>query len=145
MFKHILLPTDGSKLSERSVREGIRMAKQLKASVTALHVIPKVHAFDYQMDMLAKEGKGYEEERAEQAEGYLRFVKKSAASADVKCDVMHVVSDQPYKAIIKAAGQRDCDLILMASHGRKGIEGLLLGSETQKVLTHSKVPVLVYR
>ena len=65
--------------------------------------------------------------------------------ADVPCDTLHLVSDQPYKAIVKAAKKNACDLILMASHGRRGLEGFLLGSETQKVLTHSTIPVLVYR
>ncbi|MEP6484568.1 MAG: universal stress protein [Rudaea sp.] len=145
MFKHILLPTDGSKLSERSVREGIRMAKQLNASVTALHVVPKAHAYDYSMGLMMESAADVEKDRDARAEDYLRFVKKTAAGANVKCETLHVASDQPYKEIIKTAGKKACDLILMASHGRRGIEGLLLGSETQKVLAHSTLPVLVYR
>jgi nucleotide-binding universal stress UspA family protein len=145
MFKHILLPTDGSKLSENSVRRGMQLAKSLKASVTALHVIPNFKTFSYQAELLESSRGEYAAESVERAKRYLGFVKRVAAGAGVTCDVEHVVSDQPFKAIIKTAASRDCDLILMASHGRRGIEGFLLGSETQKVLTHSKTPVLVYR
>lgn len=145
MFKHILLPTDGSKLSEKSVRQGIRMAKALNASVTALHVVPKFHTFTYQTAMLQSTREQYSGKTSERADEYLDFVKKVAKGADIECDVMHVSGDQPFKEIIKAAKKSKCDLILMASHGRRGIEGFLLGSETQKVLTHSQIPVLVYR
>ncbi len=144
MFEHILLPTDGSKLSEKSVKQGIRMAKALKASVTALHVSPKLHSFKYPLDVL-ESSRDYAQACETSASNYLDFVKRVAAGAGVECDVVHVTSDQPYKEIIKAAQKKKCDLILMASHGRRGIEGFLLGSETQKVLTHSQIPVLVYR
>ncbi|HZP66375.1 MAG TPA: universal stress protein [Rudaea sp.] len=145
MYKHILLPTDGTKLSEKSVKQGVRMAKSLGARVTALHVVPKFHTFTYQMDMLESTRDGYETEAVARAKTYLDYVRKVASAADVPCDAMYAISDQPFKEIIKAAGKKDCDLILMASHGRRGLEGFLLGSETQKVLTHSRVPVLVYR
>jgi len=145
MFKHILLPTDGSKLSEKSVKQGIRMAKALNAKVTALHVVPKFHTFTYQSEMLESTRREYEADAAVRTKNYLEFVRKVAASSDVKCETAQVASDQPFKEIIKAAEKKSCDLILMASHGRRGLEGFLLGSETQKVLTHSTVPVLVYR
>jgi nucleotide-binding universal stress UspA family protein len=145
MFKHILLPTDGSRLSEKSVKQGIRMAKALNARVTALHVVPKFHTFTYQSGMLESTRREYEAGAAERTKNCLEFVRKVAAGSDVKCDTAQVSSDQPFQEIIKAAGKKGCDLILMASHGRRGIEGFLLGSETQKVLTHSTVPVLVYR
>jgi nucleotide-binding universal stress UspA family protein len=145
MFKHILLPTDGSKLSEKSVKQGIRMAKALKASVTALHVIPKFHTFTYLADMIESTREQYLGESAKRANEYLDFVKKVARGSDVECNVAQVTSDKPFKEIVKAAKKAKCDLILMASHGRRGIEGFLLGSETQKVLTHSDIPVLVYR
>ena len=133
MFKHILLPTDGSKLSEKSIRQGIRFAKACDAKVTALNVIPRIAL------------RNYEEEVVGQANGYLDFGTKVAKGADVECEVVSALSDRPFKEIIKLAKKRDCDLILMASHGRRGVEGFLLGSETQKVLTHSQIPVLVYR
>ena len=145
MFKHVLLPTDGSKLSDKSVRQGIRLAKTMQARVTALHVIPKYHTFTYQSDMLETTREDYNRASEKRAEEFLRHVKRVAAGAGVECETMHATSDQPFKEIIRTAEKKDCDLILMASHGRKGIEGLLLGSETQKVLTHSKTPVLVYR
>ena len=145
MFKHVLLPTDGSKLSEKSVRQGIRLAKSLHARVTALHVIPKFHTFTYETEMLALTQGEYEQVAAKRAEEFLHTVEKIAANSGVECDTLRSTSDQPYEEIIKVAEKKDCDLILMASHGRRGIEGLLLGSETQKVLTHSKTPVLVYR
>lgn len=145
MFKHVLLPTDGSKLSEKSVRQGIRLAKALDARVTALHVVPKFHTFTYEADMLELTRGDYERTSAKRAGDYLRTVKKIATNAGVECDTVHTTSDRPYEEIIKMAEKKGCDLILMASHGRHGLEGLLLGSETQKVLTHSKTPVLVFR
>ena len=145
MFKHVLLPTDGSKLSEKSVKQGIRLAKSLNARVTALHVIPKFHTFTYETDMLELTRGEYESVSEKRAGDFLRTVKKIATHAGVECETLHTTSDQPYEEIIKTAQKKDCDLILMASHGRRGLEGLVLGSETQKVLTHSKMPVLVYR
>ncbi len=145
MFKHILLPTDGSKLSQNAIKHGVRLARALKARITALTAIPQFHAFTYQVEMLEATREQFEQESARRAAEYLEFARKTAAAAGVKCDGVHVVSDEPYREIIKIARRRKCDLILMASHGRRGIAGFLLGSETQKVLTHSRVPVLVYR
>jgi nucleotide-binding universal stress UspA family protein len=106
MFKRILLPTDGSKLSEKSVKHGIRMAKQLGASVTALHVIPKVHGYDYQMELLSRSSADLRGEDEQRAAACLRFVKKAAAGAEVSCETLHVVSDHPYKAIVAAAKRK---------------------------------------
>jgi nucleotide-binding universal stress UspA family protein len=145
MFKHILLPTDGSKLSEKAIRHSVRMAKALGAKITALHVTPKFHTFTYSMEMLEATRGNYEADATERARNYLEFARKVARAAGVSCDGVQASGDQPYKEIIKIAQKKGCDVILMASHGRRGIEGFLLGSETQKVLTHSKVPVLVYR
>jgi nucleotide-binding universal stress UspA family protein len=145
MFKHILVPTDGSKLSEKAVKHAVSLARQSNAKVTALHVIPKFHTFTYNTEMLEATEKGYAVSAAEHAKQYLRFAERAAKVADVDCDTLTTMGDHPFKEIIKTAKKKDCDLILMASHGRRGIEGFLLGSETQKVLTHSNVPVLVYR
>jgi nucleotide-binding universal stress UspA family protein len=145
MFKHVLLPTDGSKLSDKSIKQGIRLAKTVGAKVTALHVIPRFHTFTYEADMLEGTRDDYARASEKRASEFLRHVKRIATGAGVECDTVHATSDQPFKEIIRTAEKKDCDLILMASHGRKGIEGFLLGSETQKVLTHSKTPVLVYR
>jgi nucleotide-binding universal stress UspA family protein len=145
MFKHILVPTDGSKLSEKAVKHAARLAAQLGARLTALHVIPKFHPSSYQMELLQMTAGDYTQARQQHAQQFLRYAERAAAAAKVDCDKKSVISDHPYKEIVKAAQQHGCDLILMASHGRRGIEGFLLGSETQKVLTHSHVPVLVYR
>jgi nucleotide-binding universal stress UspA family protein len=145
MFRHILLPTDGSPLSEGAVRKGIQFAKTINARVTGFCVIPKLSYFGYDSEI----GPEFKIQaaaaiKAEMSKSLLA-IEKAAKEAGVPCETAHEKSDQPYEAIIEAAQRRDCDLIIMASHGRRGVEGLLLGSETQKVLTHSKIPVLVYR
>ena len=145
MFKHILLPTDGSKLSEKAVRQSVRMAKALNAKITALHVVPKFHTFGFQPEMIEPTRSEYEQESTARAQEFLAFAGKVAKAAGVDFDGVKVSGDHPFKEIIRTAQKKGCDMILMASHGRRGIEGFLLGSETQKVLTHSKVPVLVYR
>lgn len=145
MFKHILVPTDGSKLSEKAVKQAVHLAKQTKGRVTAMHVIPKFHTFTYQAEMLELTAKEYEASAQDRAKQYLRYAERVAGNADVSCDGVQSFSDQPFQEIIKTARKKRCDLIVMASHGRRGIEGFLLGSETQKVLTHSRVPVLVLR
>jgi nucleotide-binding universal stress UspA family protein len=145
MFKHILLPTDGSELSAAAIQEGIRFAKSIGAQVTGLCVMPNQHPFFYEteipMDALEHAAKRYKE----QAGTYLAVIEKTAREAGVACDNVYEVNDSPYEAIIQVAEKKGCDLIMMASHGRRGVKGLLLGSETQKVLTHSSIPVLVYR
>jgi nucleotide-binding universal stress UspA family protein len=147
MFKHILLPTDGSKLSEKAIRQSIRMAKTLNAKVTALHVMPKFRALDmFGADPSNPPTRGeFEQKTAACADNYLAFARKVALAAGVEFDDVRVSGDQPFREIIRTAEKKGCDVILMASHGRRGIEGFLLGSETQKVLTHSTIPVLVYR
>jgi nucleotide-binding universal stress UspA family protein len=145
MFKKILVPTDGSKLSEKAVKKAVQLASETGARIHALHVVPKFHTFTYQSEMLELTAKEFEASASERAKEYLRYVERVAKAAEVACDGSFSFSDQPYKEIIKAAQRKKCDLIVMASHGRRGIEGLLLGSETQKVLTHSRVPVLVLR
>jgi nucleotide-binding universal stress UspA family protein len=145
MFKHVLLPTDGSKLSETAVQSGVQFAKSLNARVTGCSVLPKLHFFNYDSDMPTAIKEQAIQECKLQAENHLDFVRRTAKEAGVPCDTVCGTSDQAYDAIVKAAEEKGCDLIMMASHGRRGISGLLLGSETQKVLTHSKIPVLVYR
>lgn len=145
MFKNILVPTDGSKLSEKAVKRAVQLAKQTKGRIHALHVVPKFHTFTYQAEMLELTAKEFEATASERAREYLRYVERVAKASGVPYDGSFTFSDQPYKEIIKWAQRKKCDLIVMASHGRRGIEGLLLGSETQKVLTHSRVPVLVLR
>ena len=148
MFKHILLPTDGSKLSGRAVKLGIEFAKSVRAKVTTVCVAPEFR-------MVADEGfvspigadmkKRFDAESREHARKLLAKVEKAAKTARVKCEAVVVVGDLPFQQIIDTARKKKCDLIMMASHGRKGLSSLLLGSETAKVLTHSKIPVLVVR
>jgi len=143
MFKHILLPTDGSELSEAAIQKGIQFAKSINAEVTGFHVILPFHVFSLRTGMDTKEQ--YERQSKGQAEQFLGVIKKAAEKAGVSCDTDYVTSSHPYEMIIKAAEKKGCDLIMMASHGRRGLQGLLIGSETHKVLTHTKIPVLVFR
>jgi nucleotide-binding universal stress UspA family protein len=145
MFKHILLPTDGSKFSEAAIRKGVEFAKSAGAKVTGFHVTPQFHVFTYRTEMLEDTREEFARDSRAHAEKYLAVIQKAAKDAGVACEVAYVNGDHPHEAIIKAAQERGCDLIMMASHGRKGVQGMLLGSETQKVLTHSQIPVLVYR
>lgn len=148
MFKHILLPTDGSKLSDRAVQRGLEFAKAIKARVTTVHAVPEFRMIveeGFVSPMTAELKKRFESESQQHAKKMLAKVEKAAKTAGVKCEAVAVVSDFPYQQIIDTAKKKKCDLIIMASHGRKGLSSLLLGSETAKVLTHSKIPVLVVR
>jgi len=146
MFKSILIPTDGSELSQRAVKIAMELAQLHQARVTAIHVIPDYHlliAYEGAFDPVTEER--IEEEAKTRAEGYLAYVRKCAQEAGVPCDTVCETSDHPYDAILKIADARHCDLIVMTSHGRKGLAAVLLGSETRKVLTHTKKPVLIVR
>jgi len=146
MFNNILIPTDGSELSQRAVRMAVELAKLHQARITGIHVIPDYHlliAYEGAFDPVTEER--IEEEAKTRAEGYLAFVRKGAEDAGVPCELVCETSDHPYEAILKTAESRGCDLIVMTSHGRKGLVAVLLGSETRKVLTHAKIPVLIVR
>ena len=145
MFKHILLPTDGSALSKMAVQQGVALAKALGARVTGLHVSPEFHVVTYRAEMLEDTENQYMQDSQRYAAEVLAEVQREAQASGVACETVVVVSDHPHEAIIRTAAERGCDLIAMASHGRKGITGFLLGSETQKVLVHSDKPVLVLR
>jgi nucleotide-binding universal stress UspA family protein len=145
MYKHILIPTDGSDLSWMAVRQGIALAKSLNARVTALTVSPTFRTVTVDPVMVADTPEQYRKDCEAAAARYLDAANESAKVMGVTCEGLHVVSDYPYQAIIETAQSKGCDLIFMASHGRRGVAALLLGSETTKVLTHSKIPVLVYR
>jgi nucleotide-binding universal stress UspA family protein len=143
MFKNILLPTDGSPLSEAAIRKGVQFAKSINAKVTGFYALPEFHIVTYRTDMLEDTRESFAKDSRAQAEKYLGVIEKIAKEAGVACETVRATSDHPYEAIIKAAQDKGCDLIMMASHGRRGVRGLLLGSETQKVLTHAKLPVMV--
>jgi nucleotide-binding universal stress UspA family protein len=150
MYKHILLPTDGSRLSEKTAKQAINLAKDLGAKITAIHVMPDAEAYVSEryhvLPALAAPVKSkYKKEAAALAKEILDQIGVAANTAGVECAQVSVTSDSPYEAIIRQATKSRCDLIMMASHGRRGLPGILLGSETQKVLTHSKIPVLVCR
>jgi nucleotide-binding universal stress UspA family protein len=146
MYKHLLLPTDGTELSEASVRSAIALAHEHGAKVTGLYVMPDYQTVIYGADALMTNSSAeFDRSVNLDADKALSFVEAIAKQEGVPYDLAKVTSNSTYKAIIQHAKDKDCDLIFMASHGRKGISGLLLGSETQKVLTHTSVPVLVYR
>jgi nucleotide-binding universal stress UspA family protein len=145
MFKHILLPTDGSELSAAAIEQGVRFAKSIGAKVTGLSVMPLQHPFSYETAIPADALEQAARRCKELAETYLAAIEKAAGREGVACEVVYEKNDYPYETIIRVAREKHCDLIMMASHGRRGVGALLIGSETQKVLTHSKIPVLVYR
>jgi nucleotide-binding universal stress UspA family protein len=145
MFKHILIPTDGSDLSRKAVLYGVQLAKSSKARVTALTVTDPYRVATMDAVLIPVDEGEYEEQSQRLADRALEQVKMAADAAGVACETIRELHDQPYRAIIDSAHALNCDVIVMASHGRRGLSALLLGSETVKVLTHSTIPVLVYR
>lgn len=147
MFKHILVPTDGSELSNATVKRALTFAKEAGASVTFFFAKPDYPISFYGEGALIDPTtpEQFSELADRQAQEVLAGAMKLADEAGVAADTRADTNDLPYQAIIDAATETGCDLIFMASHGRRGLKGLLLGSETQKVLTHSTIPVLVYR
>lgn len=147
MFRHILVPTDGSQLSTETVKRAISFARESGARITFFYARPEYPVAFYGegafIDPTTPEK--FAEMTGLQADEILSGCESLAKAEGVDCSKLSVTSDIPYEAIIEGATQANCDLIFMASHGRRGISGLLLGSETQKVLTHSTIPVLVYR
>lgn len=147
MYKHILLPTDGSMLSQQAIRSGVLFARNTGATVTGIHVIPRQR--QDRLEAWMHHDAHYAEKRQElfekTADKYLAYIANSALAEGISCTCKLVKSDEPYRAIVKTAEKERCDLIFMASHGWKGDSALILGSETLKVLLHSKVPVLVHK
>ncbi len=149
MYRHILVPTDGSPLSTRAVKEAIELAKTCGAKLTAVHVIPPFTPPVYMEGMIPYpelySPEEYKRVTEAQSKRLLAKIEERARAAGVPCATATVTAQPVWKAILSAARSKRCDAIVMASHGRKGIEGMLLGSETHKVLTHTKLPVLVCR
>ena len=145
MYKNILIPTDGSELSGKALRDGLALAKTLGAKVTVLTVSLPFHVFTLETAMLEDTAPEYQKHIQTKAGKILGDAASAAKSAGVECETMHVEHAHPYQAIINTAGTKGCDLITMASHGRRGVAALVLGSVTVQVLTHSKIPVLVHR
>lgn len=144
MYKHILIPTDGSELSEKAIANGVALARPLGAEITALTVM-KPWRRGRRPAGLERSRQVYEERANECAHKYLQFAVRLATGAGVAINTEQVFNEYPYEAIIETAKDRGCDLILMASHGRRGIKAIVLGSETTKVLTHCTIPILVHR
>jgi nucleotide-binding universal stress UspA family protein len=150
MYKSMLVPTDGSKLSVKAVAAAISLAKACGAKVTFLHVMPNYREYVNQryvlpLSLAAPVEKKLQKEAVARSKQIVEDTRAQAVAAGVESAAVSVVHASPYEAIVKQATKSRCDLIVMASHGRKGLEGLLLGSETTKVLVHCKVPVLVIR
>jgi nucleotide-binding universal stress UspA family protein len=145
VFKNILVATDGSDLAAKAVEQGILFAKSIGAKITAVTVTEPFHVLSLSASELEYTPIEYTKYMEAHAEKVLDSVSAAAKLAGVPCETLHVEHEQVYQAIIDAASARNCDLIVMASHGRRGVSAVVLGSETVKVLTHSKIPVLVYR
>jgi len=146
MFKHILMPTDGSEHSERAIERGVELAKLCGAKVTGIHVMP-----DYRL-MIAYEGafdsatyERVEEEARARAANFLAFVQKTADAAGVPCETVAATNEHPYDAIVNTANERGCDLIVMTARYRRGLVALIMGSETTRVLHRASIPVLMFR
>jgi nucleotide-binding universal stress UspA family protein len=147
MFKKILIPTDGSALSRKAVRAGVRLAKELGANVTAYYALEMFQPYVYGDGTVIDSAtlNAFERRAREQGQKYLAEVEKAAKAAGVRCETAMTKPATPYQGIVDAARRQKCDVIFMASHGRGEFASLILGSVTQKVLAKSKVPVLVYR
>lgn len=145
MFKHILLPTDGSELSLRAVDTGIELAARLGARVHAFHVLVPFPATVYFAEFIQANEAAYTRDAVASAEGHLAEVRRRAEAAGVPCESSYETDARPFAAIVGAARKHQCDLIVMASHGWRGFDRLLLGSETHKVILNGDVPVLVCR
>ncbi|HUP34518.1 MAG TPA: universal stress protein [Candidatus Limnocylindria bacterium] len=147
MYKHILIPTDGSRLAREAALAGVKLAKSMGARVTGFHAAPPATPVEYKglfpVGYRAPAERARIIERA--ARKHLEVIEKAAKAAGVRCKVEHVTNDFPAEAIVAAARRSNCDLIFMPTHGRRGFRNSMLGTQTQKVLSLAKVPVLVHR
>jgi nucleotide-binding universal stress UspA family protein len=146
MYRHILIATDGSVLAEKGVSHGLSLAKSVGAKVTALIVEAPFNVFDVRESRVRQMSEAFAQHAEltkQHAAKVLNHVADSAKAAGVPCQTVQVEHDHPYQAIVTTAKDKGCDLIVMASHGRSGISAVLLGSVTNKVLTHTNIPVLV--
>ena len=144
MYKHILLPTDGSELSKAAMNHGIELAKAIGARVTAMVVSTPLTSLVVDPSRVSGALEQYKALVAEQTAKYLDNIRNNAGMAGVDCVTMCIEHDKPYEAIVDTAKNNGCDLVVMASHGLRGVSAIL-GSETLKVLTHTSIPILVYR
>ena len=147
MFKNILIPTDGSAVANKAVKAGIELASQLGAKVIGYYAVeaiqPRVYGEGYMIDN--KTIKVFEQQARQVGQKHIDSMAKIAAAAGVKFAGVMTMAETPFEGIVECAKKQKCDAIFMASHGRRGLAGVIMGSVTHKVLTHSKLPVLVYR
>lgn len=145
MFRHILLSTDGSAQSVAAADKVLQFARDIGAQVTVVHVVLPVNLIAYEPGAIEAGQDACRKDRERCLREYLAPIEQRAQEYKVKCTALQVEAEQPYEAILSTAHDRMCDLIAMASHGRKGLGALILGSQTQKVLTHSAIPVMVLK
>ncbi|HEY0848180.1 MAG TPA: universal stress protein [Noviherbaspirillum sp.] len=145
MFKTILVPTDGSALSDKAVDAALQLARENGSTVVGLSVAEPFQFSPLSEQAMSDECAVYEEKMRAQAMQHVEKVAAAARAMDIPCETVVAQSFMPYEKIIETAQDKHCDAIVMASHGRTGFDALVHGSQTQKVLTHSKIPVLVYR
>lgn len=145
MYRHILIATDGSDIARRAEEQGIAVARALGATVTALMVTERFPANSPVMLPSTDDVRRYEGEMAKGAGAVLARVGKAATAAGVACATLHIPDGSTVESILTACQQEGCDLVVMATHGRRGIDRLLLGSQAMKVMTASTVPVLICR
>lgn len=145
MYQHIVVPTDGSALSAHAVDQALALAKAMGAKVTLMTVTEPFRMFSMSPEQLVDTRAQYVKHAQEEAARCLQEAAARAGAAGIVHETIVTENDHPYEAIIETANKQGADLIAMASHGRRGVSALVLGSETLKVLTHSTIPVLVYR
>lgn len=145
MFRHLLVPTDGSPLSDKAVQGAINFAREVGARITTLSVAEPFPYSALSESAFLPDQLRYEKQMQEHARQFVDSAAALASEAGVPCDTRVALSFSPYEEIIRNAEELGCDVIFMASHGRKGINRLFVGSETQKVLAHTTLPVMVFR
>lgn len=145
MYKNILVPTDGSELADKAAMQAIELAKALSAKLTFVRVTAPPAPIVVEGIVIAYPTDEVRAQLHERVTAHLAGLEAAAKKAGVGCATIHEENDQPWRGILDAAEQAGADLIMMGSHGRKGVAALVLGSETHKVLTHTSTPVLVCR
>lgn len=145
MFKKILVPTDGSPLSDKAIGAAVEFAREMGGGIVGLSVAEPYPFTPLSETAFGRDGDIYEQRMRELAESNVQKIADAAKAANVSCETSIAMSFSPYEEIVNAAAKFGCDIIFMASHGRKGLNKLFVGSETQKVLAHSTIPVMVFR
>jgi nucleotide-binding universal stress UspA family protein len=145
MYKHILMPTDGSALAGKAIDAGLALAQATGARLTAMVAVEPFNAFALAPEQIEYNHEVYASQARAEAHRVLDAIVARATEMGLRCDQVVAEAAQPHDAIIEVAGRTGADLIVMASHGRRGMAAVVLGSVTQKVLTHTTTPVLVYR